>query len=435
LQDWHLISREALLKHRPLSSPANLVLFLTWLFFGTYYLTRFNYSSIIPLLKTDLGITNAQAGGLMSFFFMTYTIFQIPAGYLGDRFGPRKVLTFGALISILGNLIFSQGSTYMTLSLGQLINGLGQAMGWNSAVKLVVSWFPRSKRGTSIGLFATCVTGGSSVGIRFSGFLGDSLGWRSSFIIPPMIMAIIAGVFWVIVRDHPRERGLPDFEDEIHLEKKIDSDPRSRLSVVLANRILWVVALVYFCLVYIQFGCLVWIPSFLKEGYGMSVDRASSVSLLILLPGVFASPLGGFLSDHCFGGRRKPLILLGMGVLSGSVFLLSLGVSLTFAVVLLTIVGLMILMPDILMAAYPSDILSRRLAATAMGFLATFTSIAGIITTPVSGKIVDLFHSYEALFFSFAIVALVGTVLTLLINEKGIQRSFSSGRPRLDLSG
>ena len=366
---------------------------------------------------------------------MTYTIFQIPAGYLGDRFGPRKVLTFGALISILGNLIFSQGSTYMTLSLGQLINGLGQAMGWNSAVKLVVSWFPRSKRGTSIGLFATCVTGGSSVGIRFSGFLGDSLGWRSSFIIPPMIMAIIAGVFWVIVRDHPRERGLPDFEDEIHLEKQIDSDPRSRLSVVLANRILWVVALVYFCLVYIQFGCLVWIPSFLKEGYGMSVDRASSVSLLILLPGVFVSPLGGFLSDHCFGGRRKPLILLGMGVLSGSVFLLSLGVSLTFAVVLLTIVGLMILMPDILMAAYPSDILSRRLAATAMGFLATFTSIAGIITTPVSGKIVDLFHSYEALFFSFAIVALVGTVLTLLINEKGIQRSFSSGRPRLDLSG
>ena len=161
----------------------------------------------------------------------------------------------------------------------------------------------------------------------------------------------------------------------------------------------------------------------------MSVDRASSISLLILLPGVFASPLGGFLSDHCFGGRRKPLILLGMGVLSGSVFLLSLGVSLTFAIVLLPIVGLMILMPDILLAAYPSDILSRRLAATGMGFLATFTSTAGIITTPVSGKIVDLFYSYEALFFSFGIVALAGTVLALFINEKGIQRSFSSGGP------
>lgn len=428
------MNREPLLKPQPLSSPANLVLFLTWLLFGTYYLTRFNYSPVIPLLRADLGISNAQAGGLMSFFFVTYAIFQLPAGYLGDRFGPRKILTFGALVSIIGNLIFSQGSAFVVLSMGQLINGFGQAMGWNSAVKLVVNWFPRTRRGTAIGLFATCVTGGSSVGIRLSGFLGDRLGWRSSFIIAPVIMAIIALFFWTLVRDHPHEKGLADFEDEIHLEKQIDSDPRSRLSVVLSNRILWVVALVYFCLVYIQFGCLVWIPSFLKEGYGVSVDRASSISLLILLPGVLASPLGGYLSDYIFGGRRKPLILLGMAVLSGSAFLLSFGPSLTMAIILLAIVGLMILMPDILLAAYPSDILSRKLAATGMGFLATFTSIAGIITTPVSGMIVDLSHSYEALFFCFAIVALGGTVLTLFINEKEIQCSSSSRRPRLDLS-
>ena len=97
-------------------------------------------------------------------------------------------------------------------------------------------------------------------------------------------------------------------------------------------------------------------------------------------------------------------------------------VSITQAVVLLAVVGLMILMPDILLAAYPSDILSRKLSATAMGFLSTFTSAAGIITTPVSGKIVDLFHSYGALFFSFALVAFTGTVLTLFIHDKGLHQ-------------
>jgi OPA family glycerol-3-phosphate transporter-like MFS transporter len=224
-------------------------------------------------------------------------------------------------------------------------------------------------------------------------------------------------VFWILVKDHPREKGLPDFEDEIDLERQIDSDSRSKISLVLTNRLLWSVALVYFCFVYVQFGCLVWIPSFLKDGYGMSVDRASTLSFLVLLPGVFASPLGGFLSDHWFGGRRKPLILLGMAVLSASAFLLSFGMNLTFAIVLLAVVGLMILMPDILLAAYPSDILSRKLSATGMGFLATFTSIAGIITTPASGKIIDLFDSYGAVFMSFGVVALVGTILTLLINE------------------
>jgi OPA family sugar phosphate sensor protein UhpC-like MFS transporter len=408
------------LKQFGLKSPAGLVLFLTWLLFGMYYVNRFNYSPMIPLLKSDLGISNTQAGWLMALFFIAYTIFQLPSGFLGDRFGPRKALTWGAVISIAGNLIFSQATSFGILSLGQLVNGLGQAMGWTSSLKLIVSWFPRSRRATAIGLFATCVTGGSSFGIRLSGLLGDHLGWRSSFIIPPALMAMVTLLFWLMVKDNPREKGLPDFDDEIYLERQIENDPRSRLSLVLTNRILWSVALVYFCFVYVQFGCLVWIPSFLKEGYAMSVDRASTISALVLLPGVFASPLAGYLSDHYFGGKRKPLILMGMFFLALATFLLSREVSITLAAGLLAIVGLMIIMPDVLLAAYPSDILSRKLSATGMGFLTTFTSIAGIITTPLSGKIIDLFDSYTAVFFSFAVVALAGALLTLCIQENNV---------------
>jgi sugar phosphate permease len=267
-------------------------------------------------------------------------------------------------------------------------------------------------------LFATCVTGGSSFGIWLAGFLAGHFGWQSAFIIPPAMMAVVLLAFWLFVRDNPGERGLPDFEDEIQLEKIIDSDPRSRLAKVLSNRVLWTVALVYFCFVYVQFGCLVWIPSFLKEGYSMSVDRASFISAMILLPGVLASPLAGYASDHFFGGRRKPLVLLGMAVLAGSTFLLSFGVNIIMAICLLAVVGLMIIMPDILLAAYPSDILSRKLSATGMGFLTTFTSMAGIITTPASGKIIDSYQSYGAVFLSFALAALAGTMLTLLIREK-----------------
>ncbi len=411
------------MKQFELKSPAGLVLFLTWLLFGMYYVNRFNYSPMIPLLKVDLGITNTQAGWLMALFFISYTIFQLPAGFLGDRFGPRKALTWGAVISIAGNLIFSQATSLGILSLGQLVNGLGQSMGWTSSLKLIVSWFPRSQRATAIGFFATCVTAGSSVGIRLSGLLGDHLGWRSSFIIPPVLLAVVALLFWMMVKDNPQEKGLPDFDDEIHLERQIENDPRSRLSLVLTNRILWSVALVYFCFVYVQFGCLVWIPSFLKEAYAMSVDRASTISALVLIPGVFASPLAGFLSDHYFGGKRKPLILVLMFILALATFLLSQNVSITLAIGLLTIVGLMIIMPDVLLAAYPSDILSRKLSATGMGFLTTFTSIAGIITTPLSGKIIDLFDSYAAVFFSFAVMALTGALLALCIREKTIYRN------------
>ena len=404
--------------YRRLWSPANVILGLTWILFGMYYVNRFSFSPIIPLLRADLGISNSQAGWLMAFFFMSYTIFQLPSGFLGDRFGPRKVLTCGATISIIGNLLFSAGSSFPVLALGQCVNGLGQAMGWSSSIKLVVNWFPRSQRATAIGLFVTCVTGGSSAGMRLSGLLGDSLGWRSVFVILPGLMAVATLFFWLLVRDHPHEKGLPDFEDETDLEKRIADDPRSDLSLVLNNRTLWSVGLVYFCFVYVQFGCLVWIPSFLKDTYALSVDRAGSISALVFLPGILASPLSGLLSDRFFHGRRKPLIFLGLLVLSGSLWVLSMGISVPVVYTLLALVGVLIVMPDVLLAAYPSDILSRKLSATGTGFLTTFTSAAGIVATPVSGKIIDLFQSYGAVFISFAAMAFLAAVLTLAIKER-----------------
>jgi len=89
-----------------------------------YYASRFNYSPMIPLIKDYLNISNTHAGWLMASFFISYTAFQIPSGYIGDHFGPRKALTWGAVISIIGNFIFSQGSSLTILAVGQLVNGL-----------------------------------------------------------------------------------------------------------------------------------------------------------------------------------------------------------------------------------------------------------------------------------------------------------------------
>jgi len=394
-----------------------MILLLTWCLFAMYYASRFNYSPMIPLIKGDLGISNTHAGWLMACFFISYTVFQIPSGYIGDHFGPRKALTWGAIISIAGNLIFSQGASLGVLAAGQLINGLGQAMGWNSAVKMIVNWFPRSRRATAIGLFITCVTIGSSFGIRAAGYIGYHLGWRSAFTILPGLLGLTVLIFWAAVRDTPAEKGLPAFDDEAQLEQRIENDPRPKLILIISNKTLWVVGLVYFCFVYVQFGCLVWIPSFITETWGMTIDRASLVSSLVLLPGVFAAPLGGYLSDHYFKGRRKPLIVFGLGVLAVSCFAMAFGIGIHFGVIVLSVVGLMIIMPDILLASFPSDLFSRKLSATAMGFLATFTSTSGIVSTAISGKLVDLFGSFNVTFICFGAVAMLGALLACFIIE------------------
>jgi len=395
----------------------HLVLLLTWWLFSMYYASRFNYSPVIPLIKDDLNISNTHAGWLMACFFLSYTAFQIPSGYIGDHFGPRKALTLGAAISIVGNLIFSQGASLTVLAAGQLLNGLGQAMGWNSAVKMIVNWFPRSRRATAIGFFITCVTIGSSFGIRAAGYIGYHLGWRNAFTILPGLLGLTVLIFWAAVRDTPAEKGLPEFDDEAHLEHRIENDPRPKLVMILSSKTLWMVGLVYFCFVYVQFGCLVWIPSFITETWDLAIDRASLVSSLVLLPGVFAAPLGGYLSDHYFKGKRKPLIIFGMGVLAASCFAMACGIGMHLGVLVLSVVGLMIIMPDILLASFPSDLFSRKLAATGMGFLATFTSTAGIVSTAISGKLADMYGSFSITFVCFGAVAMLGALLACFINE------------------
>jgi sugar phosphate permease len=402
-----------------LKGPAGRVLFLTWLLFGLYYASRFNYSAVLPLIRADLALTNTGAGWLIAFFFVAYTAFQLPAGYLGDRFGPRKILTVGALISIAGNLMISQGTYFGVLAAGQVINGLGQAVGWSCALNLVVNWFPRARRATAIGFFVTCVAVGSSFGIRFSGYLGDHFGWQSAFVIPPALLASVSLVFWIFVRNSPSEKGLADFDDETQLDSLSGDSAASTIRLVLTHPTLRVVALVYFCFVYVQFGCLVWIPTILTEIYALSVDRASTIAAFVLIPGIFASPVAGFVSDHYFNGRRKPLLFIGLATLALTTFLLGMGIRLAPAIAVLIVIGFMIVMPDILLATYPSDILSRKLSATGMGFLTTFTSLAGILTNVVSGKIADMFQSFTAVVFSFTMMALIAAVLCLRIREKG----------------
>ena len=134
----------------------------------------------------------------------------------------------------------------------------------------------------------------------------------------------------------------------------------------------------------------------------------------------FCSSSGGFRFRSLAGGKTETPYLIGDGCSFRIGLALVPWCKYFFAMVLLAIVGSMILIPDVLLATYPSDILTRKLAATGMGFIVTFTSMSGIVATFVSGKIVDLFSSYGALFISFAVMAAAGTVLTLFIREKGI---------------
>jgi sugar phosphate permease len=395
------------------STHRNTILLMSWLMYGLFYLNRLNIAPVIPLVREDLGLSYTQIGLITAAFYGLYTFTQLPAGYLGDRLGPRWVITTGGLISSLSNLVFSQLSSLPLLMGFHALNGVGQGGGWSPSVRLLVNWFPREKLGTVLGLYSTCVSVFTIVAYLLSGYLGQHCGWRLSFIVPGLVLASFCFFYWMVVRDAPRKE-ISTGLGEVPSSRTIKDD----FSMLVRHRQLWITFLSFFCLLYIQFGGMIWYPTYLQGTFGIDVFQAGTLTSVFPLMGLVARPLGGIVSDRLFHGKRKPVILMGMGAMTFFLFLLSGAGELWWAVILLALVGFCFQLFNFLFFTLPSVMLPLNLVSTGSGFLDTGGHLGSLLAMFLSGWFIDHFGSYRAILIAFWVMGLVGFLAALLIKEE-----------------
>jgi sugar phosphate permease len=222
----------------------------------------------------DLKISHVQIGLIGTFFLAFYSVAQFPVGYLSDIVGPRKIIIIGGVTSAVANVFFSAGTSLFYLIGFQGLNGLGQGGGWVPGVKLLNNWFPKSERGRTLGLFGTC----ESIFIVFAYilavYLGKMFGWRVVFRILPMILLFVLFVYWVVVDDHPDRISAQNFRYRTPEPGEKSSENRYKLIVILSNKNVRMTCIGFFCLMYISYCNLIWLPAYLYESYGLSVVKA-----------------------------------------------------------------------------------------------------------------------------------------------------------------
>jgi sugar phosphate permease len=391
----------------------NTILLMSWLMYGLFYLNRLNIAPVIPLIREDLGLSYTQIGLITASFYGLYTFTQLPAGYLGDRLGPRRVITLGGLISSLSNLIFSQLGSLPLLAGFHALNGVGQGGGWAPSVKLLVNWFPREKLGTILGLYTTCVSVFTIVAYLLSGYFGLRFSWRLSFIVPGLVLAFFCSVYWMVVWDSPLKES-PKGLGEMPSSRTIKDD----FSILVRHRQLWITFLSFFCLLYIQFGGMIWYPTYLQGTFGIDVFQAGTLTSVFPLMGLVARPLGGILSDGLFHGRRKPIILMGMGAMTFCLFLLSGARELWWTVLLLALVGFWFQLFNSLFFTLPSVMLPLNMVSTGSGFLDTGGHLGSLLAMFLSGWFIDHYGSYRPILYAFWVMGIIGFLAALLIREE-----------------
>ena len=395
-----------------------LVLGVSWIVFFVAFLDRVNLSVAMPLISKEFSLSPEQVGYLFSAFFISYTVFQIPGGYLSDKVGPKKVLLVALVWWSIMTMATGVARTFSQFFIVRVLFGIGEGLQPPCAFKLNSNWFPNQERATANAIFTSACSFGPAIAPSIAVAIIGLWGWHALFYIFGALGFVIMPLLYFFVKNSPEED--PDISKEeleyiksgqAEIVTQTGDSEEVGLMSVLKNRNIVLLALTYFGFMCAFFGLLSWLPSYLVKARGFELVKMGIFSGLPFLALGIAQPFGGWLSDKVFKGKRKiqaMVVNLAAGpVLYGVVV----APTETVAMALLVCTGFLVGMAFGPLWAMPMESVKRSYVGMATGVMNAGGSIGGILSPIIIGYLVGM-SGYNAAFV-FMGGALVFTALVV----------------------
>lgn len=357
--------------------------------YASFYFVRSNFACAKPYLEHDLGFTKSEIGLIAAMLSISYGVSKFVMGVVSDRSNPRYFMATGLILSGLTNLLMSISPTVGMMAGLWFFNGWFQGMGWPPCGRTLTHWFSDNERGTKFALWNTAHNvGGGAIGpiAVFSIYLWAS--WRGAFVIPGLI-AITAGVLIIVfLRDTPQSVGLPSIEEHRNDFPATNVGDREReietreilVRYVLKNGRLWIIALANVFVYAVRYGVLNWAPSYLQQAKGASLAQAGWFYFAFEVAGILGTIVAGWASDRLFAGRRGPISVIYMSIVTVAVLVYwlnpSKGLAIDFAA--LFVIGTFIYGPVMLIGVAAVDLVPKKAAGSAAGFTGLFGYLGGM---------------------------------------------------------
>jgi len=391
---------------------------------------RVSLSIAMPTIAAEFQLTPALQGLILSSFFWAYALLQIPGGWLIDRYGPRRVITWstglwGAFQTLAA---FVTGGT--SLLFARVALGAAEAPLFPSGGKLNSLWLAPGERNRG----AVLMDCGGPIGVALGGliiaYLIAVLGsWRIAFFVAGVATLAMTWVAWRYLRDDPAQHPDVNAGELAHINvgrdtpaaaaarvpvKGLGIAPRSLVGIVL-GRASW--AMVFF-------GLLTWGPSYLASARGFDIKGIGFATFIIFMCGAAGSLCGGFLCDLLIRkGVNRGLAAKGLLSLSGLIalgaFMLLPTLQDPVAAVALLALTAFFLMWGSLYWSFPALLAAPARVGLIGGVMNLAGSLGGIAVPILVGLILQFFNGYTGVLGFFALCSAVFILGTLLIGLDG----------------
>jgi len=390
-----------------------------WLVLGSSFLSLFitysirigAYSVLLPEMIKDFQTTKAQAGMIKSAFSITYLLFAPLMGWLTDRVGGRKVISFFCLSLGGGTFLMGKAENLTTAAFFYSIVGVGAAATWVPIVTLIQNWFGEKKRGLALGILSP------SYGIGF-GLMGLILPvivfeyhWRVGWSILGIAGLSLFILNGILLRDRPERIGLSPWGELVVGAKEIPLQSRSMgyLDILKHGR-LWIIGVSYLAISYGTYTVVDFIVTYGAIELRIPYPIASLFITVIAFSGVMGGILLMVLSDYI--GRQRSLIFIQTLLALGVVFIILVSDHIPLMMLGMGYFGFLYGAIWPMYGACARDYFPKEVTGTVFGLMTIFYGVGAMVSPVLTGYLADVTGTFR---WSFALGAFAALTAALLM--------------------
>ncbi len=262
------------------------------------YIDRVCISQAMLNIKQDLGLDKTQQGAILSAFALSYALFEIPGGFLGDWLGPRKVLMRIVIWWSFFTAATGWAWNYFSMVVTRFLFGAGEAGCFPNVTKAFTMWLPPQERVRAQGIMWMSARWGGAFTPLLVYQVLQIMSWRRAFELFGALGVIWAIVFFWWYRDGPKDhRKVNKAELELIQSGGIITAGHGNVpwGLFLRSKQAWLLCAQYFCLSYGWYFYITWLPTYLKEGRGVTLAAGAALSILPLFLGGVGAFVCGWL--------------------------------------------------------------------------------------------------------------------------------------------
>ncbi|HFK1716951.1 MFS transporter [Bacillus cereus] len=390
---------------------------------GTIFLNadRYILNPILGEIGLEYNLNNTQLGLVNSIFFFTYTIAQIPAGTLSDKFGRKIILVPGFILFGIFTGVSGIMAGFTGFLVARALTGLTQATYYGPQFALSSEAIPNKRR--SIG--SAIINSGAALGISL-GFISSStlvlewgINWRMMFYIFS-VLTILCGLFiGFVVKEGKRQK--KDVSNPV-----IDIETDISMLSLLKNRNLLITFIVLFCSIYGFTVIMTWLPKYLQVERGFQGSEIGFISSLVPWAAIPGSLFVGYLSDKY--GKKKIFVFTLVPIAAISLWATVYIQSIPLMIGALIIYGLFgkIALDPVLIATVSENVNPESYGRAFS--LYNFIGMSSSIVAPfIAGYLADLTGSMAAGFYSAVIILGISLIIMMFFKETSPNTHFKEG--------